>query len=290
MKRLNIKQLLKQEGASTIIGAAHALIAEIAEKTHYDGIWLSSFETHAWDLLPDANILNTGDYFSSIRKISDRINIPILVDGDEGGPSAINTIRMTREYQKAGAQGICIEDNPSPKRCSFYGMGAGLEDRDIMCGKILASVENRSDKNFAVIARTEALIQNLGQEVALERARAYNDAGCDGFLIHSKSKTADEVLKFADSYHKSGLSAPLVCVPTTYNSITLKELASAGFSLVIYANYSVRSAVQALFSTFTAIKQGGSLSCANDTVVQMEKIFDLIRVDKLKSNQQKYGS
>ena len=58
MKRLNIKQLLKQEGASTIIGAAHALIAEIAEKTHYDGIWLSSFETHAWDLLPDANILN----------------------------------------------------------------------------------------------------------------------------------------------------------------------------------------------------------------------------------------
>ena len=220
-----IKELL-DHGYDTniVIGANNAMIAEIALRAGYDGVWVSSFESHAWNLLPDANILNTADYFDTISKISDRIDIPILVDADEGGPSSINTIRMVREYEKAGASAMCFEDNPSPKRCSFYGMKQSLESPELMCGKIKAAVEKRLDPNFAIITRTEALIQGHGHEVAMERARMYNDAGCDAFLIHSKSKSPDEVLKFADMYHSEGLRAPLVCVPTTYNNITIDEL------------------------------------------------------------------
>ena len=169
-------------------------------------------------------------------------------------------------------------------------MKAELEKPEIMCGKINAAVEKRLDKDFAIITRTEALIQGHGQEIALERARMYNDNGCDAFLIHSKSKTPDEVLQFADSYHKAGLKAPLVCVPTTYNSVSIDTLSDAGYSLVIYANYSVRAAVKAIEDIFIKMHKGGSLSCANDDVVAMEKIFDLIRVDKLKEAQTKYGS
>tara|TARA_Y100001972_G_scaffold78510_1_gene95400 strand:- start:269 stop:1159 length:891 start_codon:yes stop_codon:yes gene_type:complete len=286
-----IKQLLNNtDETNVVIGASNAMIAEIAARTGYDGIWVSSFESHAWNLLPDANILNTTDYFDTISKISDRIDIPILVDADEGGPSSINTIRMVREYEKAGASAMCFEDNPSPKRCSFYGMKAQLEKPEIMCGKIKAAVEKRLDKDFSIITRTEALIQGHGQEVALERARMYNDSGCDAFLIHSKSKTPDEVLNFADAYHREGLRAPLVCVPTTYNSVSIDTLNNAGYSLVIYANYSVRAAVKAIENIFIKMHQGGSLSVANDDVVAMEKIFDLIRVDKLKEAQTKYGS
>ena len=213
-----------------------------------------------------------------------------MVDADEGGPSSINTIRMVREYEKAGASAMCFEDNPSPKRCSFYGMKQSLEAPEIMCGKIRAAVEKRLNKDFAIITRTEALIQGHGHEVAMERARMYNDAGCDAFLIHSTSKTPDEVLKFADMYHKAGLRAPLVCVPTTYNTITVDELNNAGFSMAIYANYSVRAAVKAIEDIFVKMKEGGSLSAANGDVVEMEKIFDLIRVDQLKANQERYGS
>jgi len=286
-----IKELLNDSSkTSIVIGANNAMIAEIATRAGYDGIWVSSFESHAWNLLPDANILNTTDYFDTISKISDRMYIPILVDADEGGPSSINTIRMVREYEKAGASAMCFEDNPSPKRCSFYGMKQSLETPEIMCGKIKAAVEKRTDKDFAIITRTEALIQGHGHEVAMERARMYNDAGCDAFLIHSKSKTPDEVLKFADMYHKAGLRAPLVCVPTTYNTITTDELSSAGFNLAIYANYSVRAAVKAIEDIFVKMKEGGSLSAANGDVVEMEKIFDLIRVDQLKANQERYGS
>jgi len=286
-----IKELLNDTSkASTVVGASNALIAEMVERAGFDGIWVSSFELHAWNLLPDANILNTADYFDTISKISDRINLPILVDSDEGGPSAINTIRMTREYEKAGASAMCFEDNPSPKRCSFYGMKAELEKPEIMCGKIRAAVEKRLDTDFSVIARTEALIQKHGIDVAIERAHMYTEEGCDGFLIHSKSKEPDEIFEFAERYHNEGIKTPLVCVPTTYNQVTLNQLEDAGFSLVIYANYSVRATVMALQKVFEDIKNGNSLSAANEDVVPMDTIFDLIRVDKLKKAQTKYGS
>ena len=287
----SIKQLLDTKNkTNTVIGAGNALLAEIAAKSGFDGVWISSFELHAWSLLPDANILNTTDYFDVISKISDRIDIPILVDADEGGPSTINTIRMVREYQKAKASAMCFEDNPSPKRCSFYGMKQELESPEIMCGKIRAAVEKRLNDDFAIIARTEALIQGHGHDVALERARMYNDAGCDGFLIHSKSKTPDEVLKFADMYHKANLRAPLVCVPTTYNTVTEDELCKAGFSLAIYANCSVRAAIKVIQEIFTKIRNEKTLSSVNDDIVPMSTVFDLIRVDQLKANQERYGS
>ena len=137
-----IKELLDDKSrVSLICGASNAMIAKIVENVGFDGIWMSSFEMHAWNRLPDASILNSTDYADAIGKISDRVNIPILVDADEGGPSAINTIRMAREYVKSNAWGMCIEDNPSPKRCSFYGMKKTLEQTNVTVGKIRAAKE-----------------------------------------------------------------------------------------------------------------------------------------------------
>ena len=138
----NVKDLLEDKSnLSVFCGASNPLIAELAQRAGFDGVWLSSFELHAWNLLPDASILNTADYSDVISKIADRISVPILVDADEGGPSAINTIRMVREYSKAGAWGVCIEDNPCPKRCSFYGMQQQLEDSHVTVGKIKAAID-----------------------------------------------------------------------------------------------------------------------------------------------------
>lgn len=285
-----IKQLLNQEELSIACGASNAMIAKLAENAGFDAVWLSSFEMHAWNRFPDASILNVADYSDAINKINDRIAIPILVDADEGGPSAINTIRMAREYSKSGAWGMCIEDNPSPKRCSFYGMKKILEKPETMIGKLRAAVDKNNKEDFAVIARTESLIQGHGFDVALERARMYTDQGIDGFLIHNKNKTPDEVLKFAELYHAANLTTPLVCVPTTYNQVTKKQLEDAGFSMAIYANYSVRATVKVLEVMFEKMIQGGSLSAGNDEVVPMTKIFDLIAVEEMKENQKKYGS
>ena len=149
--------------------------------------------------------------------------------------------------------------------------------------------KNNKD-GFAVVARTESLIQGRGIDVAIERAKAYTDAGCDGFLIHNKNKTPEEVFRFCDRYHKEGLTTPLVIVPTTYNQITVGQMKECGVSLAIYANYSVRATVNILQDMFKTVIDSGTLSAGNDFVVPMTTIFDLIAVDEMKENQEKYGS
>src|SRR5262249_17731056 len=150
-----------------------------------DGLWISSFEVHTAARLPDADILGTQDYVNVISQISDRVNIPILVDGDAGGGNAINTIRIVRADEKAGAARLCLEDNPYPKRCSFYeGMQDHLEQESTFVGKILAAVEQRTNPDFVLVARTEALNKGFGVDLALERCKAYAAAGADAILIH----------------------------------------------------------------------------------------------------------
>src|SRR6266566_1311905 len=157
-----LRELLSRPHASVLVGVHSALGAKIAEEAGADGLWISSFEVHANARLPDADILGTQDYVSVIAQIADRVGIPILVDGNAGGGNAINTIRLVREFEKAGAAGLCIEDNPYPKRSSFYaGMQDELELPSTFGGKILAAVEKRGDPDFVIVARTEALIKGF---------------------------------------------------------------------------------------------------------------------------------
>ncbi len=283
-----IKRLLQGENASVLMGVHNALGAKIAEDAGADGIWISSFEVHTAARLPDADILGTAEYVSVVEQIVDRVSIPLLVDGNAGGGNAINTIRLVREYEKAGAGGMCIEDNPFPKRCSFYdGMQDDLELADTFCGKILASVERRVDPDFAVIARTEALNKGLGLDLAIDRCKRYASVGADAILIHHKGTDAEPVLEFAERWYESE-TVPLVCVPTTYNEVTYSVLNNAGFKLVIFANYGVRAIVKALRQTFGAVMENRRLSDADDHVVSLNEVFDLIFLDELKENEARY--
>jgi phosphoenolpyruvate phosphomutase len=283
-----VKDLLVGDRASVFIGVHTAMGAKIAEECGADGLWISSFEVHAAARLPDADILDTQDYVEVITKIVDRVQLPVLVDGNAGGGNAINTIRLVREFEKAGAKGMCIEDNPYPKRCSFYaGMQEELERTSTFCGKLDASVEKRTTPDFAVIARTEALNKGLGLDVALDRAKSYAATGVDGILIHDKSTTPDAVLSFAEAWYRTE-SAPLVCVPTTYNEVSHRRLEDAGFRLIIFANYGIRAIVKSLQETFGKVMANKRLADGNDLVVPMDEIFRLIYVDELKENEARY--
>ena len=285
---LNVKGLLTGTDASVIMGVHNALGAKIAEEAGADGLWISSFEVHAAHRLPDADILGTQDYAYVIAQIADRVQVPILVDGNAGGGNAINTIRLVREFQKAGATGMCIEDLTFPKRCTFYDdMQDGLELASTFCGKLEAAIEKRTDPDFAVIARAEALNKGLGLDVALERCKEYAGVGVDGILIHHKGEDPETVLEFADAWYKTE-TTPLVCVPTTYNTVTYDALNDAGFKLIIFANYGVRSIVRALRETFGAVMAHRRLADANGDVASMHEIFELIYLDELKENEARY--
>jgi phosphoenolpyruvate phosphomutase len=270
------------------MGVHNALGAKIAEEAGVDGLWISSFEVHAAARLPDADILGPEDYVEVVSKIVDRVKIPVLVDGNAGGGNAINTIRLVREFEKVGASGICIEDNIFPKRCSFYdGMQQELEKSSTFRGKIQASLEQRTDTGFAVIARTEALIKGLGMKVALERAKEYADEGAEGILIHHKGTDSEPILEFAETWYKTE-TRPLVCVPTTYNTISYQALDDAGFKLIIFANYGIRAQVKALQETFGLLMKNKRLADANDEVVSMDEVFRIIYVDELRENEDRY--
>jgi phosphoenolpyruvate phosphomutase len=270
------------------MGVHNALGAKIAEEAGADGLWISSFEIHAAHRLPDADILDTQDYVHVIAQIVDRVQVPVLVDGNAGGGSAINTIRLVREFEKAGASGMCIEDNPFPKRCSFYvGMQEELERTETFCGKIQAAIEKRTHPEFSVIARTEALIKGMGLDVALDRAKSYAASGAEAILIHHQGQDPDPVLAFAELWYRSE-SAPLVCVPTTYRSVTYDQLDDAGFRLIIFANYGIRSIVKALRETFDSIMAEKCLADGDGHVASMDEIFRLIYLDELKENEARY--
>ncbi|MFI5036454.1 MAG: isocitrate lyase/phosphoenolpyruvate mutase family protein [Acidimicrobiales bacterium] len=284
----SILDLLHGDHAAILIGVHNAMIAKVAEEAGADGLWISSFELHAAARLPDADILGPEDYNDVVSKIVDRVSIPVLVDGNAGGGNAINTIRLVREFEKFGAAGICIEDNIFPKRCSFYeGMQSEIEAASTFRGKIQAALEKRTDPGFAVIARTEALIKGLGMAVALDRAKQYAAEGAEGILIHHKEKDPGPVLEFADAWYRTE-TTPLVCVPTTYNTVSYEELDAAGFKLIIFANYGIRAIVKTLQETFGTLMKNRRLADANDSVVSMEEIFRLIYVDELKANEDRY--
>lgn len=283
-----IKDLLGADEPALIVGVHTALAAKIAEEAGADGLWISSFEVHAAARLPDADILGTQDYVEIANKIVDRVQTPVLVDGNAGGGNAINTIRLVREFHKAGTSGICIEDNIFPKRCTFYdGMQDDIEKESTFCGKLDAALDARPTDDFAIIARTEALTKGLGIDVALERCHAYAERGVDGILIHHKGKDKESVLEFAERW-RADHTTPLVCVPTTYGSVTFEELGQAGFRLVIIANAGVRAQVRALQDTMATLMKNKCLADVEDGIVPMDEIFRLVYVDELRENEDRY--
>ena len=285
---VGLRSLLARPHASVLMGVHSALGAKIAEEAGADGLWISSFEVHTAARLPDADILGTQDYVNVISQIADRVSIPILVDGDAGGGNAINTIRIVREFEKAGAAGLCIEDNPYPKRCSFYeGMQEELEQESTFVGKILAGVEKRLDPDFVLVARTEALNKGFGLDLALERCKAYAASGADAILIHHTKSDYEPVLKFAERWYRTE-TAPLVCVPTAYRSVSYHQLDDVGFKLIVFSHYGVRAVVKALQQTFGGIMQHKSLMGADEHVVDMDEIFRLIYLDEFRKNEARY--
>jgi len=281
-----IKQLIKETNKPLLfVGGYNALIAYIAQLAGADGIWLSSFELSACHGLPDADMVSTDEYARLIDSITDAINIPLLVDANEGHGNALSVMRLVRDYERNGANGIVIEDNLYPKENSFYKGSKRLEDPHVFCGKLLAAQENSSD-GFFVGARTEAFIAGLGLEEAINRALLYQEFA-DAIIVHSKQKTGIEVQQFSKEWDKVG-KKPLICIPTTYNQEKYLDLYELNYKLLILANYGLRATVKSVSEVYDKIIKGESLSVANNMICEMKDIFDLVFVDIFKETEKKF--
>jgi phosphoenolpyruvate phosphomutase len=280
------RTLLRGHDIVLAAGAHDALSAKLAEDAGFDAIWASGFGISAVQALPDANILTLTETLEAVRRIVDAVDIPVIADCDNGYGNAINVMRTAGEFERAGAAGICIEDNEFPKRCSFYaGVRRDLVPVEEHARKIEAATAARRDPGFIVIARTEALIVGLGLEEALRRARAYADAGADGVLVHSKARDFDELRAFAAAWDRP---VPLVAVPTTYPEVSAEELRAAGFRMAIFANQALRGAIVGMREILRAIRRSGRAASVEREIAPLEEVYALVGVPELRANEQRF--
>jgi phosphonopyruvate hydrolase len=180
-----------------------------------------------------------------------------------------------------------IEDKTFPKDTSLLaGARQELVRVEEFQGKIEAARAAGAEHGLLVIARTEALIADLGIEEALRRGAAYAEAGADLLLIHSKQKTPDEIVAFTGRWPGP---IPLVIVPTAYPDLTEAKVRALGkIAVVIYANHAVRAAVTAMREVFAAIRRDGGIHEVDKRIASVEDIFQLQRVGAMKAAEKKY--
>jgi len=256
-KLLESKRLVRgievHNGISALI--ANDLKVEISKEgnkkiNEFDFFWESSLTDSASKGQPDIEIVSFDSRLRTISEILEVTNKPIIVDGDTGGDIHHLEYLIPR-LEKIGVTAIIIEDKTFPKRNSLDPGSIQLQENpDKFAKKIKVGKEIQKSEDFMIIARIESLIAGKGIEDALMRARKYLESGVDGMMIHSKSSKPDEIMMFAEKYSDlcKGLNIkkPLVCVPTTYNSVYESELEEKGFNIVIYANHMLRGAYKAM--------------------------------------------
>jgi phosphoenolpyruvate phosphomutase len=281
-----LRNLLNAGATVRAAGAHDGLSAILAREAGFDAIWASGFEISAAHGVPDANIITMSENVRAAELMVESAGIPVIADCDTGYGNAINVIHTVRAYERAGVSAICIEDNVFPKRCSFYvGVKRELVDPEEHAGKIRACIDTRRSEDFLIIARTEALIAGWGMDEALKRGRIYADSGADLVLVHSKSKEPQEVLEFARQWDRK---TPLVCVPTTYSDTPYPVLAEAGYRVVIFANHGLRAAIKAMRATFARIHAEGYAGAADELIVTLPEVYELIGVPEMKKQESLY--
>ena len=230
---------------------------EVPVQREFDAIWESSLTDSASKGHPDIEVVSFDSRLQSINEILAVTHKPMIGDGDTGG-DANNFEYMVTKLERAGVSAVIIEDKVFPKRNSLEpGVQQTLQEPEVFAQKIHRGKSVQISSDFMIIARLESLIAGKNVDDAISRAQIYLETGADGVMIHSKEKDPAQIMEFAKRYQemtqKINLKKPMVCVPTTYNTLTEDELRTAGFRIVIYANHLLRSANKAMEETARTI-------------------------------------
>jgi phosphoenolpyruvate phosphomutase len=261
------REILAKDGLVEAMAAHSPLSAMLAAEAGFDAIWASGFELSAMYGVPDVSMVSMTQHLDMTRAMAERSGIPVVADIDTGFGNAINVLYAVEQYERAGVAAIVMEDKSFPKVTSL--IAGGRQDMvriEEFQGKIEAARSVRKDKDLVIVARTEALIAGLGQEEALKRARAYEAAGADMILVHSKQKTPDEIEAFVKAWDGK---APIALVPTAYPQMTVarvKELKKIG--LLIWGNHAIRASVGAMRKTFAQIRRDRGIHTVESEILR----------------------
>jgi methylisocitrate lyase len=266
-----LRAALADEKPLQVVGAINAYSAMLAQRAGFRALYLSGAGVaNASFGLPDLGVTTLDNVLEDARRITAATDLPLLVDADTGFGGAFSIARTVKELTRAGVAGMHIEDQVQTKRCG-HRPGKAIVSRAEMVDRVKAAVDARSDPQFVVMARTDALAVE-GIEAAIERAVACREAGAD--MIFPEALTElDQYRRFADA-----VKIPVLANITEFGKtplFTVEELRGAGVGLVLYPLSAFRAMSQAAMMTYHAIRENGT---QRDVVRIMQTREELYRV------------
>jgi methylisocitrate lyase len=261
---------IREEHPLQIVGTINAYHALLARSAGYRAIYLSGGGVAAGSLgLPDLGISNLDDVLTDIRRITDVCDLPLLVDADTGfGASAFNIARTVRSFIKFGAAAMHIEDQVGAKRCG-HRPGKEIVSQDEMVDRISAAADARTDPDFVIMARTDALAVE-GIESAIDRACACVEAGADMIFAEAVTELA-QYKRFA-----AAVKVPILANITEFGKTpiwSVDELRAADVSMVLYPLSAFRAMNAAALNVFQTIRRDGTQAAVIDTMQNREDLY-----------------
>jgi len=262
-----------------VIGTINAYHARLAERTGYKAIYLSGGGVAAGSLgVPDLGITTLDDVLTDVRRITDACALPLLVDADTGFGGAFNIARTVKSLIKFGAGAMHIEDQVQAKRCG-HRPGKEIVSRDEMVDRIKAAVDARTDPDFVIMARTDALAVE-GLDAAIERARACVEAGAD--MIFPEAMTELSMYrKFTDA-----VKVPVLANITEFGAtplFTMEELRGANVSLVLYPLSAFRAMNKAALKVYETVRREGTQKNVVDIMQTRDELYDYLDYHRFES-------
>ncbi|MGI3450435.1 methylisocitrate lyase [Citrobacter freundii] len=270
---LAFRAALSKENPLQIVGTINANHALLAQRAGYQAIYLSGGGVAAGSLgLPDLGISTLDDVLTDIRRITDVCPLPLLVDADIGfGSSAFNVARTVKSISKAGAAALHIEDQIGAKRCG-HRPNKAIVSKEEMVDRIRAAVDARTDPNFVIMARTDALAVE-GLEAAIDRAQAYVEAGADMLFPEAITELA-MYRQFADA-----VQVPILANITEFGAtplFTTEELRSANVAMALYPLSAFRAMNRAAEKVYNVLRQEGTQKSVIDIMQTRNELYESI--------------
>lgn len=282
-----LRQLLAGEHIVLGGGAHDALSARIVEQVGYPLCVVTGGGVSMCRGYPDIGLVTMEEMVRNAHYIAEAVNIPVIVDADTGYGNAINTRRTVREFERAGAAGIHIEDQLWPKRCGHLS-GKRVIAQQEMVQKIRAALDARRDPDFVIIARCDALMVE-GIEKTLDRGEAYLEAGVD-MLFFEMRESLDEIRAMVDRFRGR--------IPLHFNHspsgmvprLHVSELEAMGFKTACFYAHALMAACKTMREVLTEIKQSGNSLSTWDRMVKFDEFWQIGGMNEIRQLEFKYGA
>ena len=273
-KRANFRSGLNSGRILRFPGAHAPLVSLEVERHGFDGIYISGAALSADLGLPDIGLTTLSEVSQRGRQIARVTSLPSLIDIDTGFGEPMNAARTVKELEELGISGCHLEDQENPKRCGHLD-NKSLVSREDMARKIMAATDAKTDPNFVLFARTDARASE-GMDAAIDRAKAYVDAGADAIFPE-----AMEGEKEFEIFRKA-IDVPMMANMTEFGKsplLSAMQLENLGYNLVIYPATTLRLAMGAIQVGLAEIAETGTQSGLMERLHTRKELYDLIRYE-----------